>query len=242
MERMLKNALAIYRRLMEKGELDAKTDSELYMDLKNEEVRQILEQFEEELDFRLLDTGTKVYLIPNMDNDVMGYTMKDFRTRISADARMADAYLQSYICILIFYLFYGGKNTNPIQREFIQTKDLLEELDRRMKGYLENEDAAMEAEEVYGVNFLRISQLWDNKQIGDSAARKSKIGTIKRAYAQLEEERLIRILEDGRQIRRTKRMDDLFLYIIWMRNGYRRSTEYLRKENRRCLRLTESEL
>ena len=81
-----------------------------------------------------------------------------------------------------------------------------------MKGYLENEDAAMEAEEVYGVNFLRISQLWDNKQIGDSAARKSKIGTIKRAYAQLEEERLIRILEDGRQIRRTKRMDDLFLY------------------------------
>ena len=99
MERMLKNALAIYRRLMEKGELDAKTDSELYMDLKNEEVRQILEQFEEELDFRLLDTGTKVYLIPNMDNDVMGYTMKDFRTRISADARMADAYLQSYICI-----------------------------------------------------------------------------------------------------------------------------------------------
>ena len=163
MERMLKNALAIYRRLMEKGELDAKTDSELYMDLKNEEVRQILEQFEEELDFRLLDTGTKVYLIPNMDNDVMGYTMKDFRTRISADARMADAYLQSYICILIFYLFYGGKNTNPIQREFIQTKDLLEELDRRMKGYLENEDAAMEAEEVYGVNFLRISQLWGQR-------------------------------------------------------------------------------
>lgn len=242
MERMLKNALAIYRRLMEKGELDAKTDSELYMDLKNEEVRQILEQFEEELDFRLLDTGTKVYLIPNMDNDVMGYTMKDFRTRISADARMADAYLQGYICILIFYLFYGGKNTNPIQREFIQTKDLLEELDRRMKGYLENEDAAMEAEEVYGVNFLRISQLWDNKQIGDSAARKSKIGTIKRAYAQLEEERLIRILEDGRQIPGESVWTICSSIIIWMRNGYRRSTEYLRKENRRCLRLTESEL
>lgn len=209
---MLKKALAIYRKLMEKGELDARADSELYMDFKNEEVRQILGEFEEELDFRLLDTGNRIYLIPNIDNDVMGYTMKEFRTRISADARMADAYLQSYICVLIFYLFYGGKNTNPIQREFIQTKDLIEELDTRMSGYLENEETAQVEEEAYGMNFYRIAQLWTNKQIGDSVTRKSKIGTIRRAYSQLEEERLIRILEEGKQIRRTKRMDDLFLY------------------------------
>ena len=209
---MLKKALMIYRKLMEKGELDARADSELYMDFKNEEVRQILGEFEEELDFRLLDTGNRIYLIPNMDNDIMGYTMKELRTRISADARMADAYLQNYICILIFYLFYGGKNTNPIQREFIQTKDLIGELDNRMSRYLENEEAAQAEEEAYGVNFYRIAQLWNSKQIGDSVTRKSKIGTLRRAYSQLEEERLIRILEEGKQIRRTKRMDDLFLY------------------------------
>lgn len=209
---MLKKALRIYRKLMEKGELDGKTDSELYMDFKNEEIRRILEQFEEELNFRLLDTGSRIYLIPDLDNDVMGYTMKEFRTKISTEARLADAYLQSYICMLIFYLFYGGKNTNPIQREFIQTKDLIEELDQKMKGYLENEDDTIGTENAYGINFLRIAQIWDNKQIGDGAARKSKLGTVKRAYSQLEEERLIRILEDGEQIRRTKRMDDLFLY------------------------------
>lgn len=209
---MLKKALGIYRKLMEKGELDGKTDSELYMDFKNEEVRRILEQFEEELNFRLLDTGSRIYLIPDLDNDVMGYTMKEFRTKISTDARLADAYLQSYICMLIFYLFYGGKNTNPIQREFIQTKDLIEELDQRMKRYMENEEETSGSDNAYGVNFLRIAQLWVNKQIGDGVARKSKLGTVRRAYSQLEEERLIRILEDGEQIRRTKRMDDLFLY------------------------------
>lgn len=209
---MLKKALSIYRKLMEKGELDARADSELYMDFKNEEVRQILAEFEEELNFRLLDTGNRIYLIPDIDNDIMGYTMKEFRTKISSDARMADAYLQSYICVLIFYLFYGGKNTNPIQREFIQTKDLIEELDARMGGYLENEEAAQAEEEALGINFFRIAQLWTNKQIGDSGTKKTKIGTIRRAYSQLEEERLIRILEEGKQIRRTKRMDDLFLY------------------------------
>lgn len=209
---MLKKALAIYRKLMEKGELDARADSELYVDFKNEEVRQILAEFEEELNFRLLDTGNRIYLIPDIDNDFMGYTMKEFRTKISSDARMADVYLQSYICVLIFYLFYGGKNTNPIQREFIQTKDLIEELDARMGGYLENEEAAHAEEEALGINFFRISQLWVNKQIGDSGTKKTKTGTIRRAYSQLEEERLIRILEEGKQIRRTKRMDDLFLY------------------------------
>ena len=62
------------------------------------------------------------------------------------------------------------------------------------------------------MNFAKIARLWDSKQIGDWNLRKSKYGTISRAYHQLEQERLIRIFEEGRQIRRTKRLDDLFLY------------------------------
>ncbi|WP_394926699.1 DUF6063 family protein [uncultured Robinsoniella sp.] len=209
---MLKQALAIYNRLLENGEIDAKTDSELYVEYKNEEVREILEQFSEELDFRILDTGNTIYMIPNLDNDVLGYVMKDFRENIATNAKLVDAYLQCYICMMIFQLFYGGKNTNPIQREFIQTKDLIEALDQKMEGYLTGEEETLSLEKDYGINFYKIAQLWQNKQIGDSVARKSKLGTLARAYAQLEHEKLIRVLEEGREIRRTRRMDDLFLY------------------------------
>lgn len=209
---MLKQALAIYNRLLENGEIDAKTDSELYVEYKNEEVREILEQFSEELDLRILDTGNTIYMIPNLDNDVLGYVMKDFRENIATNAKLVDAYLQCYICMMIFQLFYGGKNTNPIQREFIQTKDLIEALDQKMEGYLTGEEETLSLEKDYGINFYKIAQLWQNKQIGDSVARKSKLGTLARAYAQLEHEKLIRVLEEGREIRRTRRMDDLFLY------------------------------
>lgn len=209
---MLKQALAIYNRLLENGEIDAKTDSELYVEYKNEEVREILEQFSEELDFRILDTGNTIYMIPNLDNDVLGYVMKDFRENIATNAKLVDAYLQCYICMMIFQLFYGGKNTNPIQREFIQTKDLIEALDQKMEGYFTGEEETLSLEKDYGINFYKIAQLWQNKQIGDSVARKSKLGTLARAYAQLEHEKLIRVLEEGREIRRTRRMDDLFLY------------------------------
>ncbi len=126
---MLREALAVYHKLLKDGELDAKRDGELYLEFRKEEVRQTLSQFEEELGFRLLDTGKTIYLVPNQDNEVLGYTPKEYRQNISLDARLADAYLQSYIFMMIFQMFYGGKNTNPIQREFIQTKDLMEVLD-----------------------------------------------------------------------------------------------------------------
>ena len=87
---MLKQALAIYNRLLENGEIDAKTDSELYIEYKNEEVREILEQFSEELNFRILDTGNTIYMIPNLDNDVLGYVMKDFRENIATNANLFD--------------------------------------------------------------------------------------------------------------------------------------------------------
>lgn len=209
---MLREALAVYHKLLKDGELDAKRDGELYLEFRKEEVRQTLSQFEEELGFRLLDTGKTIYLVPNQDNEVLGYTPKEYRQNISLDARLADAYLQSYIFMMIFQMFYGGKNTNPIQREFIQTKDLMEVLDQKMRGYLEDEEHTRELEREKDINFGKIARLWESKQIGDWNLRKSKYGTLSRAYHQLEQESLIRIFEEGQQIRRTKRMDDLFLY------------------------------
>lgn len=209
---MLKEALQIYNRLLETGQIDSRGDSELYLNYKKDEVRSLLSQFEEELGFQLLDTGNTLYLIPCMDNDVLGCVLKDLRLGIASDARLVDVYLQCYLCMMIFRMFYGGKNANPIQREFIQTKDLIEELDNAMENYVKQEGDSLRMEETYGINFLQIAQNWRNKQIGDGGSRKSKVGTVQRAYGMLEKEKLIRILEEGRQIRRTKRMDDLFLY------------------------------
>lgn len=208
---MLKSALEIYNHLLEKGEINVKDESELYLDFKKEEVRDILHQFEEELKFKLVEAGNHIYMIPEMNNDTLGYVMKDFREGIAMNASMTEAYLQTYICMMIFQMFYGGKNTNPIQREFIATKDLIEELNNKMSSYLNDKERISDLEEEYVINFSRISELWDSKQLGDNTTRKSKIGTICKAYSQLEKEKLIRNF-DNKEIRRTTRMDNLFIY------------------------------
>lgn len=208
---MIKSALQLYNRFIEKGQIDSQTDSELYLEYKKEEVRSILSDFEEELDFRLLDVGNTIYLIPNLDNDLIGYHMTDIRENVASSATLTEAYLQTYIIMTIFYLFYGGKNNNPIQREFIQTRDLIEELDKRTEGFLNNRKETEFLEEEHGINFAKVAEYWCNKQISDATSRKTKEGTILKAYKQLEKEHLIKLLEDNREIRRTKKLDDIFV-------------------------------
>lgn len=209
---MFKSALKIYYKLLEKGQIDNLSDSELFFEYKKDEVRELLYQFEDELEFKLLDVGNTVYIIPNLENDILGYSMKEFRENIATNATLTEAYLQSYIFMTIFFMFYGGKNTNPIQREFVLTRDLIEYLDSKMQTYVDARDESENMEEKHSINFLRIAEFWLSKQISSDGSRKTKVGTISKAYSQLEKENLIRILEDGNQIRRTKKLDDIFIY------------------------------
>lgn len=209
---MLKSALQIYYRLLEKGQIDNLSDAELFFEYKKDEVREVLRKFEEELEFKLLDAGNTVYLIPDFENDILGYCTKDLRENIASNATLTETYLQSYIIMIIFFMFYGGKNTNPIQREFILTRDLIENIDNRMQIYLDSKGEAAVLEENYSINFLKISEFWLSKQVTNESSRKTKTGTILKAFTQLEKENLIRVLEEGNQIRRTKKLDDIFLY------------------------------
>ncbi len=212
MKKLIKSALKIYYKLLEDGQIDNKNDSELFFEYRKDEVRELLYQFEEELEFKLLDVGNTVYLIPNLENDILGYSMKDFRENIASNATLTEAYLQSYIFMTIFFLFYGGKNTNPIQREFVLTRDLIEYLDSRMQTYVDSREESETMEEKYSINFLRVAEFWLSKQVLSEGSRKTKVGTILKAYSQLEKEKLIRVLEDGNQIRREKKLDDIFIY------------------------------
>jgi len=209
---MIKSALAIYNRLLENGEVSMKSDGELFMEYKKDEVRELLYHFEVELNFKILDAGSTIYMIPGADNDVLGYVLREFRESISSNAKMVDAYLQIYICMTIFYLFYGGKNTNPIQREFIQMKDLLDIMDQRMQVYLDAHEQTEALETEYSMNFGRIAELWMNKQIGEMRKTSTKLGALSKACTLLEKEKLIRMLQEGQEIRRTQKLDDLFIY------------------------------
>lgn len=207
----LNTALRIFNKLLDKGQLDRETEGDLFLEFRNAEVRSALAEFEEEMDFQIVEASSTLYMVPDSGNRLLGFTTRDFREWVASDARLADAYLLCYISMFIFYLFYGGRNRNPKQREFLRISKLIEELDSRFAMAFENSDQATALEERYAVNFIRVAELWESKQGFEEKGRKTKAGTILSACRLLERENLLRIIDEDREIRTTRKLDDLML-------------------------------
>lgn len=207
----LNTAVRILRKLMDKGQIDRETDGDLFLEFRDAGVRSVLAEFEEEMDFRIVEASSTIYMVPDSGNSLLGFTTRDFREWVASDARLVDAYLLCYISMLMFYLFYGGRNRNPKQREFLRVSKLIEELDGRFAAAFENSDQAAAIEEKYAVNFVRVAELWESKQGFEEKGRKTKAGTILIACRLLERENLLRLVDDDREIRTTRKLDDLML-------------------------------
>ncbi len=207
----INTALQIFRKLLDKGQIERESDGDLFLEFRNGEVRSVLTHLEEELDFKIVEASNTFYLIPDSSNNLLGFVSKDLREWVASDARLLDSYLLCYISMYTFYLFYGGRNRNPKQREFLRVSKLLEELDLRLGRALADDEATAGLEERYGLNFIKLAELWESKQDFEEKARKTKTGTILNACRLLERQNLLRLVDNDREIRCTRKLDDLML-------------------------------
>lgn len=207
----LNTAIKIFKKLMDKGQIDRETDGDLFLEFRNTDVRSILAELEDEMDFRIVEASSTLYMVPDSGNSLLGFTARDFREWVASDARLADAYLLCYISMFILYLFYGSRNRNPKQREFLRISKLIEELDGRFAMASENSEEVSVLDEKYAINFVRVAELWESKQDFEEKGRKTKAGTVLSVCRLLERENLLRLVDDDREIRATRKLDDLML-------------------------------
>lgn len=204
-------ALRIFKKLLDRGQIDRDSDGDLFLEYRNGEVRSILAQMEEEMEFTIVEASSTLYLVPDSSNILLGFVSKDLREWVASDARLLDSYLLCYIIMFTLYLFYGGRNRNPKQRDYLRISKLSEELDKRLGLALLDLEGASGLEERYGLNFIKIAELWESKQDYEEKARKTKTGTLINACRLLERHNLIRLVDNDREIRCTRKLDDLML-------------------------------
>ncbi len=207
----LNTALRIFKKLLDRGQLDRDSDGDLFLEYRSGEVRSILAQMEEEMEFTIVEASSTLYLVPDSSNGLLGFVSKDLREWVASDARLLDSYLLCYIVMFILYLFYGGRNRNPKQRDYLRVSKLSEELDQRLGLALLEQEGTSGLEERYGINFIKIAELWESKQDYEEKARKTKTGTILNTCRLLERHNLIRLVDNDREIRCTRKLDDLML-------------------------------
>lgn len=209
----VKTGIQIFKILLENGQLDRNEHSDLFIEYLNSEVQEVLSEFEEEMECRIIKINNTIYLLPNYDNSLLGFKNKDFREWLGSNARLSDVYLAYYIAMFILFKFYGGKNKNPKQREFIRVISLIDELDQRFETILNHtEDDVIKTEETLSINLISIVEVWKQKITHEENKRTTKYGTVLRICALLEQEKLIRLMEDKKEIRTTKKLDDLMTY------------------------------
>lgn len=207
----LNTALKIFKKLLDRGQIDRDSDGDLFLEYRSGEVRSILAQMEEEMEFTIVEASSTLYLVPDSSNALLGFVSKDLREWVASDARLLDSYLLCYIVMFMLYLFYGGRNRNPKQRDYLRVSKLSEELDQRLGLALLEQEGASGLEERYGINFIKIAELWESKQDYEEKARKTKTGTILNTCRLLERHNLIRLVDNDREIRCTRKLDDLML-------------------------------
>lgn len=209
----VKTGVQIFKILLEKGQLDREEHSDLFIDYLNSDVQEIISEFEEQMDCKIIRINNTIYLIPNYDNSLLGFVNKDVRGWFGTSGRLSDAYLAYYIVMFILFKFYGGKNKNPKQREFIRIITLMEDLDQRFATIVgKAQEEVVKQEEEIRVNLIRIAEVWNQKIAMEENKRTTKHGTILRICNLLEQEKLIRLMEDKKEIRTTKKLDDLMTY------------------------------
>ena len=210
----IRTASQILRVMMEEGKLERTGNKDLFMSYISESgVQEVLHAMTEELDAQVLRINNILYLIPSTENQLLGFRNKDVRDWLGSNVRQADAFLAYYIVAVIFNLFYGGKNRDPKQREFLSLVSIMEEMDRRTRDCLEHPEKTEELEQEYSMNFMNIAQNWDIKKGYEEGSRlTTKMGFLLRVMRLLQQEGLLRISENEKEIRTTNKLDDLMLH------------------------------
>ena len=204
--------MRIYKKLLEQGEISRQKDKELFqIYTENPEIKEILEKFERELDFKIVETPRTLYFVANIENKILSFSLKDIKGAIDSEARIIDTFLICYIIMFILYLFYGGKNSDPKQADFLQLKDIVTQLDERFEKI--DEDAQTLLEEDYSINFQNIADKWKSKMI-DGQGRGTRKYMVKKACDILEKEKLIFYPRGEREleIRPEEKLDNLMRY------------------------------
>lgn len=204
----MKSAVQIFKLLLSQGEFNRKEHPDLYSDYLEGEVQEVLSIFEEEFGCKFLHFDDTVYLIPNIDSDILGIQANELRSYFGSNATKREVYLGFYIMMYIFYEFYSGKNKDPKKMDFLQISLLIDRLDERferLKGLAQEE--IEELEEKYRINLASSIDIWSNMLVDHESKRKTKYNLIRNVCRILEDQKLAYIVED--QIRTTRKLDTL---------------------------------
>lgn len=206
----LTKATNIYNRLVYGGQIDLTVDTDIYEELLDEDINDILNTMAGASKLILKKVDRILYALPAMDNEIYGFKEKEIKEKLAAGATRADYYLFNYIVLVILNRFYSSGGENPKLLQHISVNDLIGIVSDSFKG-IDDEEKVLK-QETYEMNFKAIGDRWEGLLIVDETSKsslKTKRGVLLRIFKFLQDQDLIRYYENEDIIKTTRRCDDL---------------------------------
>lgn len=220
-------AFRIFMKLIQDGKI-TEDQREYQFAYRRSQVRQIIEEIiEKEADVKIFSAGDTIFLSPGVDNQIFGYTNAELREKIKL-RNNSELYLAYFVILCLLAKFYNSDYQTLSSRQFVPLEELEETVTAHVQKIMEaNDEDVQVQEENYQINLRSVAELWldlpafDEKVVNLKNARNNRISFILRVMRFLEEEELVRILED-REIRLQPKMDRLVVkyYFHTQRKDY----------------------
>lgn len=201
----IRKAMRLYNYLLEQGELTAKDDKELFQYFSDIKIREIIEAFSEESSVSIKKFDDTIYLIPDVDNEFLGYKRAELKKEIfpRGDMKNIDLFLAMYIMIQLTSEFYSGKGANVKIRDLIQLGELDEKITERLELFSDSEDKSVDEESSLVIT--DIAKYWFTlTNEDDVAAFRTRRWYISQVMAFLKKENLINLQDETVIIPTTK--------------------------------------
>ncbi len=156
----VRKAMRLYNYLLSQGELTVKDDKEIFQYFSETKIREIIEAIEEESKVSIKRYDDTIYLIPEVDNDFLGYKRFELKKEIfpRGDMRNIDLFVAMYIMLQLTTEFYSGKGNNVKIRDLIQLGELDEKITERLELFSTSKDKAVNEET--GLAMTDIAKYW----------------------------------------------------------------------------------
>ena len=220
----IKISQLFFYRLLEKRAITEKKDRELfYLYTETEAIRQLTRQQAKISDCQIERYGDAIYLIPNVENEILGFSKAELKTKLCrSGATDKDFYLAQFIVLTLLVEFYDSQGASSVSRQYLRVGELQNLISVRLKEGARNldEDEQMSSGIAFS-NMLEAFEALKSDERG-SRTKTTKEGFLFHILKFLQEQELINYVEIDEMIFTTDKLDRLMDFNILNKKNYHR--------------------
>jgi hypothetical protein len=196
--------------------------NELYYKLytENEKVQILVKQQAVAAESTVEGYGSVIYLIPDSDNNYLGYSKAMLKARLcKSGGTDKDYYLAQFTILTILMMFYDGQGVTSKTRDYIRVGELQNEVAESLKNGVQRYDENQQ--ELVGIAYGDMQSAYEAlKSVAGSRAKTTKEGFLAGILIFLQEQGLVEYIESDDMIKTTKKLDNFMDFNLLNRNNF----------------------